>query len=93
MTDPVKISGGEALDLHNFNHRDVPTLVDEFVWLCLKEGRDCGEIIHGKGKGTLRDLVHSCLSKNSAVETHSLGSVGEMENWGKTTFRLRGPKE
>jgi len=89
VSDLSKLPASSPLDLHHFKPSDVPSLVDEYVWSCLQEDRNFGEIIHGKGKGTLRDLVHTSLSKNSSVLSFTLGGSGNLENWGKTTFRLK----
>ena len=61
--DYVITQGDKPLDLHHFKDEDVPSLVEEFVWKCEQEGRSHGAIIHGKGKGTIRELVHFSLSQ------------------------------
>ena len=77
------------LDLHHFRECDVPALVEEFVWLCVEEKRKSGAIIHGKGRGTLRAMVHECLQGNKSVSSYQLGGLGNHENWGQTTFYLQ----
>lgn len=89
MSDIPKLSGALPLDLHNFRPCDVPSLVEEFVWTCTQEKRIFGEIIHGKGRGSMRALVHSSLSGNPAVASFQLGSSTNQENWGMTTFQIQ----
>ena len=73
------------LDLHNFRFEDVEALLEEFIWSCNRNGFKDGIIIHGKGTGRQRDLVHLILESNSHVSSYQLAG----ENWGKTTFRLK----
>ena len=72
------------LDLHNFRFEDVEALLEEFIWSCMENGFREGSIIHGKGTGRQRDLVHQILKSNPHVSSYQLAG----ENWGKTTFRL-----
>ena len=89
MDDLVKSYGDSPLDLHNFKTSDATSLVEEFVWVCHQEGKSHGTIIHGKGTGALRDIVHQCLQENSRVQSFKLGSSLNPENWGQTTFQLK----
>jgi DNA-nicking Smr family endonuclease len=91
--DYVITQGDKPLDLHHFKDADVPSLVEEFAWKCEQEGRSHGAIIHGKGKGTIRELVHFSLSQNPKVYNIKLGSTSNPENWGMTTFEIRFPKK
>jgi dsDNA-specific endonuclease/ATPase MutS2 len=47
-----------------------------------------GRIIHGKGIGTLREIVHSQLRKNPSVQSFALGD-GNSGGWGATSFALK----
>ena len=74
-----------VLDMHHFNTNEIGELIDEFVWACLSKNFPEGIIIHGKGTGALRDLVHQRLKKDCrVVRFHLDGS-----NWGKTIFHLQ----
>jgi len=77
-----------VLDLHAFHPRDVKNLIGEYINACLEKGIDQIRIIHGKGTGTMRRVVHSELDKNPWVESywHEGGSGG---SWGATIVRLR----
>jgi dsDNA-specific endonuclease/ATPase MutS2 len=84
--EPVEIDVGDSLDLHTFAPRDVADLVAEYVQVCAAE-RDYAEvrIIHGKGKGTLRRIVHSVLEKHPAVASFRQADA----NWGATIVVIR----
>lgn len=87
MVDPVKIEVNGTLDLHNFNPKDVSELVTEFIFACHTEKIYLGKIIHGKGIGTLREIVNSKLNSHQLVKDFWQGD--EMTgNWGVTSFTL-----
>ena len=73
-----------VLDLHNFRFEEVVSLIDEFIWSCEKCGYAYGSVIHGKGTGTLRNLVHQRLDSHPSVSNFELDGA----NWGKTHFVL-----
>ena len=86
--DPVKIPIEGVLDLHTFSPKDVKDLVPEYIEECLRRGITEIQIIHGKGTGTLKGIVHGLLKKNP--------HVAEFEDadplaggWGATLVRLR----
>lgn len=73
-----------CLDLHNFRFSEIDSLLEEFIWSCVESGFKDGIIIHGKGMGTQRDLVHQKLKNHPNVTTYHLDG----ENWGRTIFML-----
>ncbi len=73
-SDPVEIPIDGTLDLHTFAPGDVSSLVEEYLWACLKKGIYEVRIIHGKGKGVLRRIVHARLEKHPNVLDFSLDS-------------------
>ncbi|MGB9596329.1 MAG: Smr/MutS family protein, partial [Candidatus Poribacteria bacterium] len=60
------------------------TYIDE----CLKKGITDIEIIHGKGKGVLREIVHSILDRHSNVISYNYGKT-----WGSTLVKLGTEKD
>jgi DNA-nicking Smr family endonuclease len=82
--DFTKLPPSNELDLHHFNSSEVSEVIDEFIWLCGRQSFDCGAIIHGKGTGALRELVHAKLGADPRVRNYSLAGA----NWGKTVFYL-----
>jgi DNA-nicking Smr family endonuclease len=85
--DIVQMPIDGILDLHTFNPREVNELVKDYIDACLEEGIYEIRIIHGKGKGILRDKVHSLLKRHPCVVDFSLDS--DASGWGATTVRLR----
>jgi len=75
------------LDLHTFDPRDVPDLLKEYFKACLKKGIYEVRIIHGKGKGILRDKVHSILKRHPLVMDFRLDSG--FSGWGATIVLLK----
>jgi DNA-nicking Smr family endonuclease len=76
-----------VLDLHLFQPREVHSLIDDYLALCLERGIYDVRIIHGKGKGVLRDITHSILRKNPLVLDFRLDSGSS--GWGATLVRLK----
>jgi len=65
--EPVVIPIDGVLDLHTFSPREIADLLADYINACLEEGIFDLRIIHGKGKGILRDRVRSILSKHPMV--------------------------
>lgn len=85
--DPVEYPIDGILDLHAFRPRDVKDLVPEYLRECRARGILEVRIIHGKGTGTLRTIVHSVLEKNPLVKSFRLGGHGS-GSWGATIVDL-----
>ncbi len=77
-----------TLDLHTFAPRDVKSLVPDYIDECLARGITQIRIIHGKGTGTLRRIVHGILDEHPHVAgyRHEGGSGG---SWGATVVDLK----
>jgi len=88
--DAVDFPIDGTLDLHTFSPKDVKDLVPDYIEECLKRNITQLRIVHGKGKGTLRRIVHSILDEHPAVEAyrHEGGSGG---SWGATVVDIKKP--
>jgi DNA-nicking Smr family endonuclease len=67
QNSPVEIPVNGVLDLHTFQPKEVKELVSDYIEECLKREIYALRIIHGKGTGTLKAIVHSVLKKHPAV--------------------------
>ncbi len=86
--DAVEIPIDGVLDLHTFSPKDLPNLLDDYIEACLERGIYQVRIIHGKGKGILRDRVRAILSRHAMVERFSEAPM-EAGGWGATLVQLR----
>jgi dsDNA-specific endonuclease/ATPase MutS2 len=77
-----------VLDLHTFSPRDVPDLLDDYFAACLEKRILDLRIIHGKGKGILRDRVRSILARHPLVQGWTETPL-EAGSWGATLVRLK----
>ena len=86
----IEIPIEDSLDLHTFHPRDVKELVTD--WLHEVQSRGFAEvrIIHGKGIGQLRRIVHGVLDRHPAVESYRLAEEGR-GGWGSTIVKIRLP--
>ncbi|HVK87342.1 MAG TPA: Smr/MutS family protein [Kofleriaceae bacterium] len=83
MSDEVP----EELDLHTFLPRECADVVEEYVRAAQEAGLPAVRIIHGKGTGTLRRIVHSVLERHPAVKAFRLGDE-RSGSWGATLVEL-----
>jgi dsDNA-specific endonuclease/ATPase MutS2 len=84
---PVEIPIDGTLDLHTFRPAEVQPLLEDYLEECLKRGIYEVRIIHGKGQGVLRRIVHAALARHPRVVRfgHEEGSGG---GWGATVVLL-----
>ena len=85
--DPVELPIDGILDLHTFHPRDVKDLVETYLDECRQRGILEVRIIHGKGTGTLRRIVHSILERRADVASFGLAPA-ERGGWGATLVTL-----
>ena len=83
----IEIPIDGVIDLHTFSPKDAADVVGEYIHACAEKKIYEVRIIHGKGKGVLRRIVHSLLEKHPLVAGFSLdpGASG----WGATVARLK----
>ncbi len=77
----------DVLDLHTFQPKEVRPLLGDYLEMCHRNGVKRVRIIHGKGTGTLRKIVHHYLATSPLVETFSQASEAE-GGWGATVVTL-----
>jgi dsDNA-specific endonuclease/ATPase MutS2 len=71
MSEPVELPIEDWIDLHAFQPREVPSVVEEYLYQALRKGFRLVRIIHGRGIGVQREIVHSILRRHPMVESFS----------------------
>jgi dsDNA-specific endonuclease/ATPase MutS2 len=75
----------DQLDLHTFLPKECADVVEEYLSAAQEAGFTSVRIIHGKGTGTLRRIVHAVLERHSAVARFEQADA----NWGATRVHLK----
>lgn len=86
MTHRIPIE--PELDLHAFNPRDIPSVVEEYTTAAHEAGLREVRFIHGRGKGIQRGIVQATLENHPLVEEFWDDTAAHL---GATVARLRGP--
>jgi DNA-nicking Smr family endonuclease len=86
--EPFEIPIDGVLDLHTFQPKEVKDLVPDYLEECRRRGILSVRIIHGKGQGVLRRIVHSLLEKNPQVSGFKAADSAS-GGWGATEVRLK----
>lgn len=86
--DPIPLPIDGTLDLHAFRPAEVNELLIDYLNECRKAGILQVRIIHGKGTGSLRRLVHSRLERMEEVAGFRPGDE-RSGGWGATLVTLR----
>jgi DNA-nicking Smr family endonuclease len=84
----VEIPIEDWIDLHTFPPKEIPSLLEDYLAECQKKGFTEVRIIHGKGKGVQRNIVHSFLKNSPLVESFRDAPL-EAGSWGATTVLLK----
>jgi DNA-nicking Smr family endonuclease len=84
----VRIPIEDWIDLHTFSPKEIPSLLEDYLEECRKKGFQDVRIIHGKGKGVQRKIVHSFLEESPLVETFK-EAPPEAGSWGATLATLK----
>ena len=88
LEDPVVLPPSDHLDLHPFQPRDIPSVVEEYLEQCRQLGFCEVRLIHGKGKGVQRNIVRSVVAKHPAVLSYR-DAPAEAGGWGATLVVLK----
>lgn len=90
--DPVAnaVPPGGELDLHTFRPQECADLVTEYIRAAQEAGLTAVRIVHGKGTGTLRRIVHRVLDRHPAVRAYHLAD--DRSGWGATLVDLNPTK-
>ena len=66
--EPVHMMPVEpVLDLHTFHPRDVKSVISEYLFAATNAGYTEVRIIHGRGTGAQRAVVHAELKRHLSV--------------------------
>ncbi|MCI0547694.1 MAG: Smr/MutS family protein [Candidatus Rokubacteria bacterium] len=84
MTLPIE----DALDLHAFAPRDVPSVVGEYLREAVARGFAEVRLIHGRGTGAQRAVVQGLLARHPLVRSFR-DAPPERGGWGATIATLR----
>jgi DNA-nicking Smr family endonuclease len=68
MDEPVPVPIEDSLDLHTFHPRDVKAVVADYVEAAHEAGLREVRLIHGRGRGVQRGMVHAALETHPLVE-------------------------
>lgn len=77
-----------VLDLHTFRPNETAGVVEEYLLVCREKGIDQVRIIHGKGKGVQRRIVHSLLERLDYVLSYKTAEETG-GGWGATIVDLK----
>jgi DNA-nicking Smr family endonuclease len=86
--DVVALPIDGVLDLHPFHPSEVKRLVADYLEECREQGIFHVRIIHGKGSGQLRRIVHAVLARSAFVASFRLAGE-DAGGWGATLVDLK----
>jgi len=86
--DVVVIEIEDAIDLHGFQPREIPSVVEEYVCAAAEKGFREVRLIHGRGKGVQRRRVQEVLEAHPLVEQYA-DAPAYRGGWGATIAWLR----
>ena len=84
---PHRLPIDGTLDLHQFQPREIESVVRAYIEACLDENIREVRIIHGKGKGVQRETVKHLLEKHPDVESFETDTGPG--SWGATLVNLK----
>lgn len=85
--EPIRLEISDVFDLHTISPRDVKIVVEEYLMEARSAGYRSVRIIHGKGRGMQRNMVHSILARTPFVSDWT-DAPPEAGGWGATIVRF-----
>ena len=86
--EPVAIPIEDVIDLHGFQPRDIPSVVEEYIRAAALAGFREVRLIHGRGTGFQRHRVREVLATLPEVE-RCADAPPQRGGWGATLVWLR----
>jgi dsDNA-specific endonuclease/ATPase MutS2 len=77
----------DSIDLHGFQPRDIPSVVESYLEAAYEKGFREVRLIHGRGTGFQRSRVHAVLARHPLVESFS-NAPATRGGWGATLVWL-----
>ena len=65
--DPIRIPIESEIDLHAFAPADIRSVVEEYINAAAEAGLREVRLIHGRGRGVQRGIVHAALERHPLV--------------------------
>lgn len=78
----------DSIDLHGFQPRDIPSVVEEYLLAAHERGFREVRLIHGRGIGFQRHRVRQVLAAHALVERFA-DAPPQRGGWGATVVWLR----
>jgi DNA-nicking Smr family endonuclease len=85
--EPIEMPIDGVLDLHTFNPKELPDLLDDYLAACHEKGIFTVRVIHGKGTGMQKARVRSLLGKHPLVSGFK-DAPPAAGGWGATVVTL-----
>jgi dsDNA-specific endonuclease/ATPase MutS2 len=94
FAEPVEVPIEDAIDLHPFAPRDIPSVVSAYLEEAVRAGFREVRLIHGRGRGVQRQAVRRVLGESALVERFAdaapdRGGFGATIAWLKETHGRR----
>ena len=89
--EPVELPVEDALDLHAFSPKDIPSVVESYLEAAVEAGYREVRVIHGRGIGVQKKRVQSVLSRSPLVDGYQ-DAPPERGGWGATLVWLKKTK-
>jgi dsDNA-specific endonuclease/ATPase MutS2 len=81
--EPIRLPIRAELDLHTFSPRDIADVTSSYLEEAHRANFSQVRVIHGKGKGVQREIVHAMLRQHPLVQSFQLAPP-EQGGWGAT---------